>query len=199
MSERAIRSGCRLAGEVTSLPLSGVLLVLRIGLGGLFLFAAYQKLFASPFSHQNFMEAILAFRVIPNRSEWDWLLMTGTYGIPWIELLAGLALVLGVWTRAAALVIGVLLMVFIAGIVSVVTRGFDVDCSCFGQYKLLCGNKALPEALAVLREAPPVGWCKVGEDALMALAAAALWTWGGGRLALDATLCHPLAGRGAGA
>jgi len=176
---------------VSDAPRSGIVLVLRVVLGGLFLFAAYQKLFASPFSHQNFLEAIKAFRVLPATPDWDWLLIGATYAIPWVELLCGLALVAGFWTRSAALVIGLLLSVFIAGIVSVTLRKWHADCSCFGQYKLLCGNKALPEPLGLFREAPPVGWCKVAEDAVMVLAAAAVWTWGGGVISLDRALSRP--------
>jgi uncharacterized membrane protein YphA (DoxX/SURF4 family) len=176
---------------VSDAPRSAATLVLRLGLGGLFLFAAYQKLFASPFSHQNFYEAIRAFRVVPATADWDWLLVAATFIIPWVELVAGVALVLGLWTRSAALVIGLLLMVFIAGIVSVTLRKWHADCSCFGQYKLLCGNKALPQALAVFRDAPAVGWCKVVEDGAMVLAAAAAWTWGGGLISLDRALWRP--------
>jgi uncharacterized membrane protein YphA (DoxX/SURF4 family) len=172
---------------VSDAPRSAVSLVLRVGLGGLFLFAAYQKLFASPFSHQNFLEAIKAFRILPATPDWDWLLIGATFAIPWIELLAGLALVLGFWTRSAALVIGILLMVFIAGIVSVTLRGWHTDCSCFGKYKLLCGNQGIP----LFRDAPPVGWCKVVEDAVMVLAAAAVWSWGGGLVSLDRALSRP--------
>jgi uncharacterized membrane protein YphA (DoxX/SURF4 family) len=181
------------AWGVTDAPRSALVLLLRLGLGGLFLFAAYQKLFASMFSHQNFLEAIQAFRVLPATPDWDWLLIGATYTIPWVELLCGLALVVGFWTRSAALVIGLLLMVFIAGIVSVTLRKWHADCSCFGQYKLLCGNKSLPAAMAIFRDAPPVGWCKVVEDSVMVLAAAAVWTWGGGRVSLDRALARPIA------
>jgi uncharacterized membrane protein YphA (DoxX/SURF4 family) len=186
-----MRSDAAVPWGVSDAPRSGIVLVLRVVLGGLFLFAAYQKLFASPFSHQNFLEAIKAFRVLPATPDWDWLLIGATYAIPWVELLCGLALVAGFWTRSAALVIGLLLSVFIAGIVSVTLRKWHADCSCFGQYKLLCGNKALPEPLGLFREAPPVGWCKVAEDAVMVLAAAAVWTWGGGVISLDRALSRP--------
>jgi uncharacterized membrane protein YphA (DoxX/SURF4 family) len=167
---------------------SGVLLALRLGLGGLFVVAAYQKLFASPFSSQTFSESIRAFQMVESLE----LVRYATFMIPWVELLAGIALILGIWTRAAGMVISLLLAVFIAGIVSVTARELAVDCSCFGKFKLLCGNQfAFAEGTALARWlATPVGWCKVWEDAAMLVASAALWAHGGGRLALDRVLAR---------
>lgn len=51
--------------------------------------------------------------------------------LPWIELLAGLLLIAGVWKREAAAVVAVLLVVFIVAAVGVLVRGIDVDnCGC---------------------------------------------------------------------
>jgi uncharacterized membrane protein YphA (DoxX/SURF4 family) len=162
---------------------SGVLLVLRAVLGGLFVLAAYQKLFASPFSSQSFYEAVSAFKVTDDIEQ----KRLATFIIPWIELFSGLALIAGLWTRAAAVVINLLLAVFIAGIVSVTLRGLSVDCSCFGNFKLLCGN----DAIDLFKGTKPVGWCKVGEDAAMLLMGAALWVYGGGWISLDEALAKP--------
>jgi putative oxidoreductase len=51
--------------------------------------------------------------------------------MPWLELLAGLALILGVWRREAAIVVGVLLIVFLVAIGVNLARGHAVDCGCF--------------------------------------------------------------------
>ena len=162
---------------------SGVLLVLRAVLGGLFVLAAYQKLFASPFSSQTFYEAVRAFKVTGDFEH----MRLATFMIPWVEMFAGLALIAGLWTRASAMVISLLLMVFIAGIVSVTLRDLTVDCSCFGNFKLLCGN----EKIELFKGTKPVGWCKVGEDAVMLLMGAALWSYGGGWISLDQALTKP--------
>jgi uncharacterized membrane protein YphA (DoxX/SURF4 family) len=162
------------------------LLALRIALGGLFIFAGYQKLFAGPFAPENFAEAIQAYRVTSDVA----LIGYATMIFPWVEIIAGVALVAGLWTRASGLVIGLLLTAFIAAIASVIFREIPISsCSCFGKYKLLCGN----EALGLFKDVPPVGWCKVGENGLMVLMATALWTRGGGRLSLDAVLARPRA------
>ncbi|GAA3517506.1 MauE/DoxX family redox-associated membrane protein [Nocardioides daeguensis] len=52
--------------------------------------------------------------------------------LPATELVVGLALVLGVFTRGAAVMSAVLFAAFIVGISSVWARGIEIDCGCFG-------------------------------------------------------------------
>ena len=54
------------------------------------------------------------------------------YLLPALEVVIGLALVLGVMTRGAALISGLLFVAFIIGIASVWARGIEIDCGCFG-------------------------------------------------------------------
>lgn len=51
--------------------------------------------------------------------------------LPWVELFAGIALILGVWKREAAILVGLLLLVFIVAIGVNLARGHAVDCGCF--------------------------------------------------------------------
>ncbi|WP_051445069.1 MauE/DoxX family redox-associated membrane protein [Desulfocurvus vexinensis] len=51
--------------------------------------------------------------------------------LPWVEIACGAALVAGVWTRGAALVLCTLLVVFLAALGVSVMRGLDVQCGCF--------------------------------------------------------------------
>ncbi len=53
-------------------------------------------------------------------------------GLPVLELALAALLVLGFATRLAAMMSAVLLIVFIAGIISVWARGLSIDCGCFG-------------------------------------------------------------------
>jgi uncharacterized membrane protein YphA (DoxX/SURF4 family) len=165
---------------------SAGLFLLRAALGGLFVFAGLNKLFLNgvepnPFAPESFAEAIMAFKLVDD----DQLVTWATFMIPWTEIIAGAALILGLWSRGAALVIGLLLAAFIAAITSVIFRGIPVtNCSCFGQYKLLCGN----DVAQFLKDQPPVGWCKVVENSILVLAAAVLLAHGGGRLSLDRLL-----------
>lgn len=52
--------------------------------------------------------------------------------LPWIELVAALALVLGIQARAGALVAAGLMAVFTVAVASALVRGLDIECGCFG-------------------------------------------------------------------
>jgi uncharacterized membrane protein YphA (DoxX/SURF4 family) len=52
--------------------------------------------------------------------------------LPFLELALGLLLLVGVGTRAAAVLSAVLLVVFIAGVSQAWARGLSIDCGCFG-------------------------------------------------------------------
>lgn len=54
------------------------------------------------------------------------------YGLPVLELAIGLLLVLGLFTRVAAVVGGLLMLAFVIGIASAWARGLSIDCGCFG-------------------------------------------------------------------
>jgi uncharacterized membrane protein YkgB len=51
--------------------------------------------------------------------------------LPWVEAIAGVLLIAGLWKRESAAVIAGMLVVFIAAAASVVARGIDVEnCGC---------------------------------------------------------------------
>ena len=54
------------------------------------------------------------------------------YGLPFVEIVVGVLLVLGLFTRGAALVGGLLMIAFIIGISQAWARGLHIDCGCFG-------------------------------------------------------------------
>jgi putative oxidoreductase len=51
--------------------------------------------------------------------------------MPWLELLCGVALILGFFYRGAVLWMNVLLVVFIIALGSTIMRGISIDCGCF--------------------------------------------------------------------
>ncbi len=53
--------------------------------------------------------------------------------LPWVELLAGIALVLGVRARAGAAVVLALMVVFTVAVAAAWARGLDFRCGCFGK------------------------------------------------------------------
>lgn len=51
--------------------------------------------------------------------------------IPFLELVAGLALILGFYPRSAAITINILLLAFMAALTINIIRGHEFDCGCF--------------------------------------------------------------------
>jgi putative oxidoreductase len=56
--------------------------------------------------------------------------------LPWLEVVAGVALFLGIARRSAARILGILLLVFIVALSINLARGKPVDCGCFGTAKV---------------------------------------------------------------
>ncbi len=54
------------------------------------------------------------------------------YGLPIVELLVGLTLVIGLLVRIGALLSCILFIAFIIGISAAWARGLQIDCGCFG-------------------------------------------------------------------
>lgn len=98
-------------------------LLLRVFLGGFYLLAGALKV-GDP---GEFAEAVANFRIVPHP-----LVNLVAIILPWVEIAAGLFLVLGIWLRASAWLINLLTLVFIAGITSAVARGLNIECGCFG-------------------------------------------------------------------
>lgn len=96
----------------------------QIALGVLFLTAALGKIG----DLSNFALQVHNYRLAPVWSE-NLLAMT----LPWVELMAGLALVLGVRPRAGGVILLVLLMVFTVAVGAAWARGLDFECGCFGK------------------------------------------------------------------
>ena len=123
-------------------------IVARLVLGGAFLFAAGAKILDPPaFAHE-----IFNFRLIPGS-----LVNAAALWLPWVEMLAGLALVLGIWRRVSAVLLGLLLAVFVGALSVNLARGRAVDCGCFGSSK---AAKTTEQRLADMRIA-------IGRDALL--------------------------------
>lgn len=97
--------------------------VVRIVLGAVFVVAGVLKL-PDPGAAER---AIRAYRLLP-----ELLVAPVAFGLPILELAFGLLLVVGVLVRPAAAAAAVLLVVFLAGVISAWARGLQIDCGCFG-------------------------------------------------------------------
>jgi uncharacterized membrane protein YphA (DoxX/SURF4 family) len=73
--------------------------------------------------------------------------------LPWIELTAGILLVVGLKTRAAALMIFGMMVMFIVALAIALAQGLDMSCGCFAS-QAVQGEDSI-SAKTVLRDA---GW-----------------------------------------
>lgn len=141
----------------------------RLLLGGAFAYAGLLKL-PDPAAS---VRAVRAYRLLPES-----LVPLFGYGLPVLEVLIGLVLILGLHVRLGALAAGVLLVVFMAAIGSAWARGLRIDCGCFdaggevGAGETSYGSELL-------------------RDGGLLLVAAALARWPTSRLALDHDLHAP--------
>lgn len=97
--------------------------VVRLGLAAVWIWAGVSKI-GDP---DESLRAVRAYDVLP-----EWLAKAVAYGLPFVEIALAVLLLAGLVTRFAAIVSGVLLAVFIAGIASAWARGLTIDCGCFG-------------------------------------------------------------------
>ena len=110
-------------GQTGLMPVERVFLIAtRIFLGAVFIYASVDKiLHPAPFAL-----AIYNYQILPNE-----LIPLTAILIPWIELLLGIGLILGVWLPGCVFLINLLLLIFISALVFNIIRGLDIRCGCF--------------------------------------------------------------------
>lgn len=98
-------------------------LVARLGLAAVWLVSGYAKASAPA----ETLVAVKAYRLLSPG-------VAGTVAavLPYLEIALGLLLLIGLATRLAAILSAVVLLVFIAGVISAAARGLSIDCGCFG-------------------------------------------------------------------
>ena len=119
--------------DLTSLPsasprpvaaVHALMLLGRIALGGVFVYAAYTKL-RHPW--MLFAMSVNSYQLLP---EWTVTLLART--LPWLELTLGLLLLVGVGLRYVAAAASLLLLGFFGIMLSSYVKGLGIDCGCFG-------------------------------------------------------------------
>jgi putative oxidoreductase len=118
-----------------------LLVVFRLVLGGLFVYAGVVKVL----DPLDFAQNIRNYRLVGQS-----LSFIAAVVLPWLEILAGVALAAGIWKRASALIISGLLVFFILLTLVTMARGLDVDCGCFGALSRKSGFGVILEDLGML-------------------------------------------------
>lgn len=102
-----------------------LLLLFRVIVGGVFVWAGGLKIvdplgFAQSIENYQVVSRPLAFFV----AVW----------LPWVEVLSGAFLIVGVLKRSSALLISLQLIGFIGLVAFALARGIDTSCGCFGSF-----------------------------------------------------------------
>ena len=98
--------------------------ILALLFGGVFVYAGLLKL-RDP---GRFLIDIRSFDMLPDPYA-AWFAL----GLPWIELLCGLAVITGVLRKGGLLLLNLALIAFFAAIGMAKSRGLSIQCGCFGE------------------------------------------------------------------
>lgn len=143
-----------------------VTLALRLLLAGVLGYAGALKI-GDPLTAAR---AVRAYQLLPES-----LVTVVGYGLPFLEIALAVLLLVGLAVRFSGIVSGLLMVVFIAGVISVWVRGISIDCGCFGGGgEVAAADTQYPQE--ILR------------DVGLLLAAAWLAVFPSGRFALDGKL-----------
>lgn len=110
---------------------SSLIFISRLILGMLFIYASFDKAL-NPF---EFAKIIHNYRLMP-----PWIINIAAIILPWIELLAGILLIVGYKVRGANLIIGGLLVIYIIMLSITASRGINIACGCFSTSAAAKGN-----------------------------------------------------------
>lgn len=143
----------------------------RLVLAGVWIVAGISKITDLDAS----VRAVRAYQILPEIGAQ----LVGA-GLPAVEVLLGVLLLVGAGVRAGAWVSAVLMVIFMIGIASAWARGLQIDCGCFGSGGTLAEGAR-----------PTYGWELIRDGALLVLALL-LARWPVGHFAVDGMLARKL-------
>ena len=114
-------------------------LVARFGLAAVWLISGYLK----AVDPRTTVVAVRGYQIFP-----EFLVVPFASVLPYLEIALGLLLVAGLATRLTAILSAVVLVAFIAGVISAAARGLSIDCGCFGGGgDVAAGQTAYPQEI----------------------------------------------------
>src|SRR2546423_15576349 len=97
--------------------------IVALIIGGIFIYAGVIK----AMDPVGFANDIDNYKIVP----WPLTVRLAFY-LPWLEILCGLAVILGLLYRGGLLILTMLISIFIIASVIAKVRGLDITCGCFG-------------------------------------------------------------------
>jgi uncharacterized membrane protein YphA (DoxX/SURF4 family) len=116
-------------------------LVARLVLGAVFIYASLDKI-AHP---EAFARDIYNYQILPG-----FLINLTALVLPWLELILGIFLLIGLFREGSAWMVTLLLIVFFGAMVFNLARGLDIHCGCF--HTSAQGTDSAPMAWYVFRD-----------------------------------------------
>lgn len=109
--------------QVPERPAANILRVLiRVILGAVFLYASFDKIIQPA----AFAKTIANYQILP-----DILTHPAAIILPWLEVIIGLALLLGFWLPGSVFLANLLLVSFMGALSFNMARGLNIYCGCF--------------------------------------------------------------------
>jgi uncharacterized membrane protein YphA (DoxX/SURF4 family) len=118
-----------------------LLVVLRVALGAIFVYAAWVKL-RDPW--QLFAMSIDSYRILPLAA-----VELAARVIPWAELALGLLLIFGLWLRISGSIVSLVLLTFFVLMLRAYAKGMAIDCGCFGPGEIISWKTLLRDGTLV--------------------------------------------------
>ena len=116
-------------------------LIIRIALGGIFVLWSISKIADA----NGFAESIDNYQILSNP-----FIGIMALTLPWIELVCGLFLIVGIRLKANSAIIAAMLFIFIIAISSAMLRGISSNCGCGSDEAVAIGLPKLIEDILML-------------------------------------------------
>jgi uncharacterized membrane protein YphA (DoxX/SURF4 family) len=117
------RKGDGIVGRIKTLLHNDYLnLVVRLFVGIVFIYASIDKI-ADP---GQFARIVYNYHMLPGS-----LINIFALILPWVEMICGISLILGIYKEGSVLIFNLMVLAFIIGISVNIIRGVNLECGCF--------------------------------------------------------------------